>query len=75
MTREQLVREAALLPRSELIELAMDVWALAAPTDDDLPMTDELRAELDRRIAEDEADPTPAEPWDVLREKLLRGEI
>jgi hypothetical protein len=37
--------------------------------------SDEERAELDRRLFEDEADPDPAEDWAVLREKLLRAEF
>lgn len=75
MTREQLLREASLLPRDEQIDLAMAFWDLVGPTSDELPLNDALRAELDRRIAEDDADPTPAEPWDMLRDKLLRGDF
>ena len=42
--------------------------------DDDFELTDELRAELDRRIAEHDADPDSAIPWEVVRERLRTRE-
>ncbi len=78
MTREQIVQEAALLPDAERLARAIDLWALkdpAAATADQFHLTDEQRSELDRRIAADDADDSPAEPWDGLRAKLLRKEF
>lgn len=36
-------------------------------------ISDELRAELDRRLAEFEADPEAGLPWDEVRECILQG--
>ncbi len=75
MTREQIVREAALLPRNEQVAIAMDLCEIAGSDTVDAPLTEGMRQFLDRRMAEADADPTPAEPWDVLREKMLRGDF
>jgi len=37
---------------------------------DAVPLTDEQRAELDRRLARYEQDPTSASPWDEVRKRL-----
>ena len=39
-----------------------------------VPLSDEERAELDRRIAEDEADPRPGVSWAELRRRLESGQ-
>jgi putative addiction module component (TIGR02574 family) len=39
-------------------------------TADDFELTDEQKAELDRRLAEHERDPGSAIPWEVVRERL-----
>ena len=75
MTREQIVREAAMLPFEERVAIAMELWQLDDTKTDELPLTRGWRDFLDQRMAEADADPTPAEPWDVLREKLLRGDF
>jgi putative addiction module component (TIGR02574 family) len=75
MTRQQFLEKAKALPREERIDLVMDLWDDIGTEDDDLTLTGPQKLELDRRAAADEADPTPAEDWDVLRAKLLRGEF
>ena len=75
MTKDQVLATAKALPKEDRLELAMELWEAIEPSSADLPLSDELRAELDRRLAEDEADPQPAEDWSALREKLLRGEF
>ena len=62
------------LPATERIDLAMALWdSLSAPEQEaEFDLTPELRAELDRRLAEHVADPTSAIPWDEVRRKLLR---
>jgi putative addiction module component (TIGR02574 family) len=61
--------------RDQQIHLAMELWKAIEVRDDDATISDEQRAELDRRIAEADANPKPSEDWNALREKLLRGEI
>jgi putative addiction module component (TIGR02574 family) len=59
---------------SERLRLVADLWdsiAEDAP-DEALPLTPELAAELDRRLAEHEANPDDVVPWDLARARLLR---
>ncbi len=75
MTREQILHEVASLPHSEQVALAVDLWELTDPASADGPLSDELCDELDRRLAADDADDSPGEPWEVARAKLLRREF
>jgi putative addiction module component (TIGR02574 family) len=59
----------------ERLRLVEDLWdsiAEDAP-DEALPVTPELAAELDRRLAEHEADPGNVVPWEEVRARLLDG--
>ncbi|HEY0555416.1 MAG TPA: addiction module protein [Thermoanaerobaculia bacterium] len=38
-----------------------------------VPVSDELKVELDRRLAEFEADPEAGSPWEEVRERILQG--
>ena len=60
---------------SERLQLVADLWDTIAEDapDEALPLSPELRAELDRRLADHEADPEAAAPWDALRQRLLGG--
>ena len=73
MGKQELLDSAKSLPKDERIDLVMELWASIDA--DDQPISDELRAELDRRVAADDSDPAPAEDWDPLRARLLRGEF
>lgn len=57
----------------ERLQLVGDIWDSIAEEanvkPDALPLTDEQKAELDRRLAEHEADPSSAVPMD----KALEG--
>lgn len=75
MTKAQILESAKLLSPNERIDLAMDLWDTIQPTDADRMMSPALREELRRSVAEDEADPQPAEDWDDLKAKLLRGDF
>jgi putative addiction module component (TIGR02574 family) len=62
------------LPVAERLQLVGDLWdsiAQDAP-DEALPITPELAAELDRRLAESDADPSAGVPWDQVRAEILR---
>jgi putative addiction module component (TIGR02574 family) len=75
MTKAELLESAKALPANERIDLVMDLWDTIEPADADRMMSPALREELRRSVAEDEANPQPAEEWDDLRAKLLRGEF
>ena len=58
------------------VQLALDLWESLEDADREaaFPMTPELEAELDRRVAEMEADGDLGRPWDeVLAE--VRGDL
>ena len=58
------------LPAEERLELAHDLLDSVPGAGDDFELTDEQKAEIDRRIAEHERDPGSAIPWEVVRERL-----
>jgi putative addiction module component (TIGR02574 family) len=61
------------LPATDRAELAMALWESLSATDRDaaLALSDEQRAELDRRWAEHQASPGSSIPWADVRRKLL----
>lgn len=61
------------LPASDRAELAMALWnsLTDGERETELELTDEQRAELDRRWAEHVANPGSAVPWADVRAKLL----
>jgi putative addiction module component (TIGR02574 family) len=71
----ELVAEARKLPAAERARLAEALWdsiADEANTDPTvLPLSDEQRAELDRRIADYRAHPETSVPWGEVKARLL----
>jgi putative addiction module component (TIGR02574 family) len=63
------IRELTASERIELIEL---LWESFVEDPDALPVTQEQRAELRRRVAEHERDPDAAKPWPEVRAELER---
>lgn len=64
------------LPPDQRLELAMALWdsiEREPHAEVAFPLTPELRAELDRRVAEHRADPASAVAWEDLERQLLRG--
>ncbi|MDO8681409.1 MAG: addiction module protein [Acidobacteriota bacterium] len=61
------------LPAGDRADLAMALWdSLSdAQREAEFELTDEQRAELDRRWAEHVANPDSAIPWSDVRAKLL----
>ena len=61
------------LPAGDRAELAMALWVSLTETEreGELELTDEQRAELDRRWAEHVENPGSAIPWSEVRRKLL----
>jgi putative addiction module component (TIGR02574 family) len=64
------LRRLSVAERLQLVEDLWDSIAKDAP-DEALPVTPELAAELDRRVAEHEHEPTAALPWEEVRAGLL----
>ena len=61
------------LPATDRAELALALWDSLTEGDreSELALSDEQRAELDRRWAEHVADPASGIPWADVRAKLL----
>ena len=61
------------LPAGERAELAMALWESLtdAERENELSLTAEQKAELDRRWAEHLRDPNSGVPWDEVKRKLL----
>jgi putative addiction module component (TIGR02574 family) len=59
------------LPASERADIAHALLESLSETEQEeqVVLTDELKAELDRRFAEHEADPASAIPWEVIDRK------
>jgi len=75
MTKHQIMDSARHLPRSQQIDLALQLWEVLQISDADFPPTDPQKAELDRRIAESDANPQPPEEVDAIKSRLLQGEF
>lgn len=58
----------------ERLQLIGDLWDTVADeaSEEILPLTPELAADLDQRLAEYEANPQASIPWAQVREQLLR---
>jgi putative addiction module component (TIGR02574 family) len=58
------------LTAAERIQLAHDLWNSVEPAEVDWTLTDAQRAELQRRLDTD--DPDSDEPWDQVRDRMLK---
>ena len=68
----QSLRELSVAQRLEILSAVWESLRDDAP-DALMPITPELAAELDRRVAEHEADPDSALDWETVREEIRRG--
>lgn len=59
------------LPPSERLQLVEAIWDSLVEVPDAVPIDDDLREELDRRLAAYYADPPTARPWADIRGELL----
>jgi putative addiction module component (TIGR02574 family) len=67
------VAEILELPIAERIRLVELIWDSIAAMPEAIPISDELKADLDRRLAEFEADPEAGSPWEEVRKRILQG--
>lgn len=56
---------------AERIQLVEDIWDSVATESDAVELTSAQRAELDRRLADLDADPTSGQPWEEVKARLL----
>lgn len=60
------------LPVAERIRLVELLWDSIAAVPEAVPIPDDLKAELNRRLVEFEADPEAGLRWDEVRSRILR---
>ncbi|HEU4588740.1 MAG TPA: addiction module protein, partial [Gemmatimonadales bacterium] len=58
------------LPPAERLAAIAELWDSLEQGADLFPLSEAERAELDRRLAEDAADPSPGVSWPELRRRL-----
>ncbi|HEX2091912.1 MAG TPA: addiction module protein [Longimicrobiaceae bacterium] len=56
---------------AERIQLVEDIWDSIAAEPDSVSLTEEQRQELDRRLADQQANPGVGRPWAEVRARLL----
>ena len=67
------VAEILELPVAERIRLVEQIWDSIAAVPEAVPVSEELKVELDRRLAEFEANPEGGSPWEEVRERIVQG--
>ena len=65
--------EIAQLSVAERVRLVEEIWDSIAASPEQLPLTDQKRQELDRRLALHEREPERVTPWEEVRAKLQRN--
>ena len=54
----------------ERIQLVEDIWDSIAEVPESVPLSDEQKAELDRRLDAYHQDPDEGSPWGMVRERI-----
>ena len=70
MTSKALRKELFRLSVAERLELVEELWDSIPGDDEALALSPEQREDLDRRVAEAEADPDGGSSWDAARERI-----
>ena len=60
---------------AECIQLIEDVWDSIAEVPQEGPLTEEQKAELDRRLDAYHQNPSEGSPWDVVRERIRSRQL
>jgi len=67
------MREAVQIERGEVAPARVAMYTAAeagVDAPEGLPLTDQQKMEIDRRLAEHDEDPSSAVPWERVRERL-----
>lgn len=71
MTQFPLPPEIRSLPVSQRLDLVEQIWDSIAEDQEILELSDEQKAELDRRLDADDASPGRGEPWEVVKKRIM----
>jgi putative addiction module component (TIGR02574 family) len=74
MSRETILEEALRLPEEDRMAIAESLYASVSAEIRALELTPEQRKDLNMRLEEDRAGRSNTQPWEVVRERLLKGE-
>jgi putative addiction module component (TIGR02574 family) len=55
---------------AERVRLVQDIWETLQPTAEELPLTEEQRQLIDRRLEEHRRDPDSAIPWEQVEARI-----
>lgn len=69
--RSDLLADIVNLSVAERIQLVQDVWDSIAAEPGQLPLTEEERQKIDRRLADLETNPGVGRPWAEVKARLL----
>ncbi len=58
---------------AERIELVEAIWDSIAAVPEAVPVSEGLKAELDRHLAEFEANPEGGSYWEEVRQRIVQG--
>ena len=72
MSVEPIIKTFRKLPPTEKLRLVERLWDEIAEEAAGLPLTESQRRLLDERIDEHEAHPDDVEPWEQVRDDILR---
>jgi putative addiction module component (TIGR02574 family) len=71
MDYQSVLNEVETWPIEQRIRLVQDVWDQLADQDLEPELTEELKAELDRRIEEMDRNPDAGIPWEAAKARVL----
>jgi putative addiction module component (TIGR02574 family) len=71
MDYQTVLSEVESWPVDDQVRLVHDVWDRLPDQGHESELTDEMKAELDRRIEEMDRNPGSGVPWEVVKARLL----
>ncbi len=71
MDYQAILKEVETLPIDDRIRLVQDVWDRLGDQGYEPEVNGEMKAELDRRIAEMDRDPGAGVPWEDVKARVL----
>jgi len=70
MSADTLIEEASKLSAADRLRIAEALWQSAWDEQADLPITPQQHQELDRRLADYDANPNQGYEWPIVRDRL-----
>jgi len=73
MSIDELVNEARTLSIAERMRLVEDIWDTIVEEPGSVPLSDEQRREIRRRLKDYYEDPSAGSPWEDVRARVFRS--